>query len=77
MIVIYSQDKTYIEENIENAKNILVEIYGIKLGSEAYSKLVNASIGTSYRKNGGPLVEVIDKEKAEWIKKKETQLGLM
>lgn len=38
MIVIYTQDATYIKENADAAKDILCSVYGEKLGKEAYKR---------------------------------------
>ncbi len=75
MIVIYSQDKTIIRKNAEDAKGKLLELYGEKLGMEAYKAVNRAPVGASYRKYGGPLVQVVTKEKAEWIRDKEKQVS--
>ena len=72
MIVIYTQDRTYLMKNADSAMGILTSVYGEKLGEEAYKAVNRAPVGTSYRKNGGPLVQVVTREKAEWIRKKET-----
>ncbi len=77
MIVIYTQDKTYIKKDADAAKDILVSVYGDKLGAEAYAAMAGARTGVSYRKNGGPLVQVVEKEKADWIREKETVIGMM
>jgi hypothetical protein len=77
MIVIYMQDKTFIRNDADTAKNVLLSIYGEKLGTEAYDTVKNAREGASYRKNGGPLVRVVSKEKAAEIREKETAIGMM
>ncbi len=77
MIVIYTQDKTYIKKDADAAKDILVSVYGDKLGVEAYTAVAGARNGASYRKNGGPLVQVVAKAKADWIREKETAIGMM
>ena len=77
MIVIYTQDTTYIRENADAAKEILCSVYGEKLGKEAYNAVNRARVGASYRKNGGPLVKVVDKEQAAIIRAKETVIGMM
>lgn len=77
MVVIYTQDKTYIREDADAAKAILTSVYGDKLGAEAYAAMKNVRAGTSYRKNGGPLVQVVTKEQAAVIRKKETAIGMM
>lgn len=77
MIVIYTQDETYIKKNADEAKSMLTSVYGEKLGVEAYEAVKNGRDGMSYRKNGGPLVRVVTREKAEEIRKKETSIGMM
>lgn len=77
MVVIYTQDKTIIRDNADAAKAELISVYGDKLGAEAYKAVHTAPNGTSFRRNGGPLVQVVDKEKAEWIREKETAIGMM
>jgi len=54
-----SNDRTYLRIGDKSK-----EMLGEKLGSEAYAAVKNAREGTSYRKNGGPLVRVVGKEKA-------------
>lgn len=73
MIVIYTQDKTFIRNDADNAKNVLLSVYG----DEAYDTVKNAREGASYQKNGGPLVRVVSKEKAAEIREKETAIGMM
>ena len=77
MIVIYTQDKTYIRNNAAAARSILLDIYGEKLGEEAYHAVNKARIGTAFRKNGGPLVRVVSKENADGIREKEIAVGMM
>lgn len=42
MIVIYTQDETYIKPTADAALSILNSIYGSKLGKEAYNTIRNA-----------------------------------
>lgn len=77
VIVIYTQDETIIRDSADAAKADLISVYGDKLGAEAYKAVNKAPNGASFRKNGGPLVLVVDKEKAEWIREKETTIGMM
>ncbi len=77
MIVIYTQDETFIRNDADTAKNVLFSVYGDKLGAEAYAAVKNARNGVSYRKNGGPLVKVVSKEQAAVIREKETAAGMM
>lgn len=77
MIVVYSQDRTYIAKDADSAKDILVLLYGSKLGREAYETVKGARVGVSYRKNGGPLVRVVTQENAMEVQRKESAVGLM
>ena len=77
MIVIYTQEKTYLRKDADAAKAVLASVYGEKLGAEAYTAVKNAREGSSYRKNGGPLVRVMTKEQAAEIREKETAIGMM
>ena len=77
MIVIYTQDNTIIRENADSARKDLIDLYGEKLGTEAYAAVKNGRIGASYRKYGGPLVKVVSSEDAAWIREKETAAGTM
>lgn len=77
MVVIYTQDNTIIKNNADDAKATLLSVYGEKLGLEAYAAVKGGRIGSSYRKYGGPLVQIVDKEKAEWIKEKEEFIGMI
>ena len=77
MIVIYSQDKTIIRSDADDAKADLISLQGEKLGAEAYAVVKGGRIGASYRKYVGPLVKVVDKEDAERIKKKEAAVVMM
>lgn len=70
MIVIYTQDATYIKPTADAALSILNSIYGPKLAQEAYNTIRNARVGTTYRKYGGPRIEVVSRERAEWIREK-------
>ena len=77
MIVIYTQEETFIRKDADAAKGVLTSVYGEKLGTEAYSTVKAAREGTSYRKNGGPLVRVVTKEQAAEICEKEKAIGMM
>ena len=77
MIVIYTQDETYIRDDADAAKSVLIEVYGEKLGAEAYAAVKDGREGTAYRKHGGPLVQVVSKEKAEEIREKETTIRMI
>lgn len=77
MVVIYTQNETIIRDSADAAKADLISVYGDKLGIEAYKAVDKAPSGASFRKNGGPLVQVVDKEKAEWIRAKEIAIGMM
>ena len=76
MIVIYTQDETIIRTDADAAKTDFFSVYGEKLGAEAYAAVKNAREGASYRKNGGPLIQVVSREKAGWIREKETAINL-
>ena len=41
----------------------MVDVYGEKLGKEAYVALNRAPVGTSFRKNIGVIVQVVDNQK--------------
>lgn len=69
--------ETYIRNDADAAKSVLLSVYGEKLGTEAYAAVKNAREGVSYRKNGGPLVRVVSKDKAAEIREKETAIGMM
>lgn len=77
MIVIYTQDKTYIKRDAEDARTVLNEVYGNKLGIEAYNAIKDGRDGTAYRKNGGPLIQVVSREKADQIREKEIVIEMM
>ncbi len=77
MIIIYTQDETYISNDADAAKSILFTVYGERLGAEAYATVKSGRIGTSYRKNGGPLVRVVTEEQAIEIREKEITIGMM
>ena len=77
MIIVYTQDKTYFCKDGNEAKDILAYVYGDKLGTEAYNFVDKAPLGTTYRKNGGPLVRIVTKEQAEKIREKEKAIGML
>lgn len=77
MIVIYSQEQTYIEVDALSAKPILIELYGKKLGTEAYEEMKNANEGTTYRKHGGPLIKMVSDSEAKMIGEKEAKIGML
>ncbi len=77
MIVIYTQDKTYIRNDGATARSTLWDVYGEKLGEEAYRTVNKARVGTAFRKNGGPLVRVVSKKDATEIRVKEDAIGMM
>lgn len=76
MVVIYTQEKTIIRKDAEAARDELIGLYGEKFGTEAYRTVKSGSVGTSYRRYGGPLVKVISNENAEIIKEKESAIGI-
>lgn len=71
MIVIYTQDETFIRKDADAAKSILSSVYGEKLGAEAYMTIKNAREGTSFQKFGRSLIRVVTKEGATVIRQKE------
>ena len=77
MIVIYTQDKTLIHENADAAKQDIIDIYGNKLGMDAYKAVKAGRLGTSFRRYGGPLIRVVNSEKAAWIREKEKEAGMI
>lgn len=77
MIVVYTQEGTYIRNDADAAKDVLVSVYGEKLGTEAYTAVKDAQPGASYRRHGGPLVRVVSEEQAAGIQKKELSAGIM
>ena len=77
MIVIYTQDNTIIRNDADAAKGDLIDLYGEKLGAEAYTAIKNRRIGSAYRKLGGPLVRVVSAEDAEIIRAKESSIGMI
>lgn len=77
MVVIYTQDRTFIKQDADEARMVLNEVYGTKLGAEAYNAIKDGHVGAAYRKNGGPLVQVVSKEKADQIREKEVAIGML
>lgn len=77
MIIIYTQDVTYIKENTDAAKDIRCSVYGDKLGKEAYNAVNKSRIGASCRKNDGPLVQFVSNEKAAVIPEKKIAIGMI
>ncbi len=75
MIVVYTQDGTYISNDADTAKDVFVSVYGEKLGTEAYTAIKDARPGASYRRHGGPLVRVVTEEQAAKIREKEAAVG--
>ena len=60
----------FLEKDADAAKKDIIFVYGEKLGTKTYVAVKNAREGASYRKNGGPLVQVVSHEKADWIREK-------
>ena len=77
MIVVYTHDGTYNRKDADAAKDLLVSVYGKKIGTEAFTTVKDAWIGDSYRKHGDPLVRVVSEEQATEIRKKEIAAGMM
>ena len=77
MIVIYTQDKSYSRNDAATAISTRQNVYGEKLGEEAYRTIKKACVGMASRKNGGPLVRVVSKKDATEIRVKEAAIGMM
>ena len=77
MIIIYDQDKTYIYSSLSDAKEMIIALYGVKLGPEACAKLVKGRPGTVYRRYGGPRIEIVSDADAERIRSKEAAAGML
>ena len=52
MIVIYTQDERYTRDDADAAKSVLIEVYGEKLGAEAYAAMKDGREEELYRKYG-------------------------
>lgn len=65
MIIIYDQDKTYIYNDLGDAEETIIALYGAKLGREACTAMKNGRTGTVYRQHGGPRVEIVSEADAE------------
>ena len=77
MIIIYSQDETIVRADVMAARDDMIRIYGKKLGEKAFATLKAAPVGTSYRKNGGPLIRLVSDDDAEKIISKEESIGML
>lgn len=77
MIIIYDQDKTYIYNNLSDAKEMIIALYGVKLGLEACAKLAKGRLGTVYRRYGGPRIEIVSDADAERIRTREKAAGIL
>ena len=77
MIIIYDQDKTYIYSSLSDAKEMIIALYGVKLGPEACAKLVKGRPGTVYRRYGGPRIEIASDADAERIRVREAAAGML
>ena len=77
MIIIYDQDKTYIYSSLSDAKEMIIALYGVKLGPEACAKLVKGRPGTVYRRYGGPRIEIVSDAGAERIRVREAAAGML
>ena len=75
MIVIYTQDNTIIRDEADTAREDLINLHGEKLGKEVYAAVKNGRAGTTYWKNGGPLVKAVNREDAEIIRVKEDRVS--
>jgi hypothetical protein len=76
MIIIYDQDKTYIYSSLSDAKEMIIALYGVKLGPEACAKLVKGRSGMVYRRYGGPRIEIVSDADAERIRARETAASM-
>lgn len=77
MIVIYTQDRTSIYEDVKTAEADIMELYGTKFGTEACSILKDGRPGSSFRRHGGPLIRTVSREEADWIKEKEKKADML
>lgn len=77
MIVIYTQENTIIKNDADTAKGELINLYGEKLGVEAYVAVKGGKIGATYRRYGGPLVKVVSKRDAAIIREREYKIGML
>ena len=68
MIIIYDQDKTYIYNDLGDAEETIIALYGAKLGREACTAMKNGRTGTVYRRHGGPRIEIVSDADAERIR---------
>lgn len=77
MVVIYSMDKTTIWNNLNDAKEAIIDVYGKKIGDEALARLKGQREGASFQKYGGPLIQIVAPNKAKIIRNKEKSIGMM
>ena len=77
MIVIYTQDRTSIYEDIKAAETDIIGLYGAKFGTEACRILRDGRPGASFRRHGGPLIRIVSREEAEWVREKEKKAGML
>ena len=77
MIIIYDQDKTYIYNNLSDAKEMIIALYGVKFGREACTAMRNGRPGTVYRRYGGPRIEIVSDADAERIRVREAAAGML
>ena len=77
MIIIYTQDRTSIYEDIKAAETDIMGLYGAKFGTEACRILRDGRSGSSYRKYGGPLIRTVSRKEADWIREKEKKAGML
>lgn len=47
MIIIYTQDKTFIRDDADAARSVLLAAYGEKLGEDAYAIVKNSRTGVT------------------------------
>lgn len=44
MIVIYTQDGTYIRSDADSARDVLIAVYGEKIGAEAHAAVKRCAV---------------------------------
>ncbi len=77
MVVIYTQDQTYVFNTSEEAKDLIISLYGEKVGKQAYQTIKNSRPGSVFRKYGGPLIKVVNATTANSIIEKEIKIGMI
>lgn len=77
MVVIYTQDETFIRNTLKDAEDILLDVYGSKFTQEILKTMDDRKVGASFRAKGGLLVRIVSSEDAQAIRKKEIEIGMM